>query len=124
MVCTPFPTHRLASFAMQALRVDAELSPLVQRSYSLARPGEISADNSISSGVEDRNEDETNIELEANKDKTVLRTHYKAATNRMLRVAVNGFMESLALVIDVMENLDVDVLGPQLKKNVQLEDDG
>lgn len=42
---------------------------------------------------------------------TVLRTEYKAATNRMLRVAVNGFMESLGVVLEVMEELDVDVLG-------------
>jgi EKC/KEOPS complex subunit PCC1/LAGE3 len=29
----------------------------------------------------------------------------------MLRVAVNGFMESLKLVVEVMEQLDTDVLG-------------
>jgi EKC/KEOPS complex subunit PCC1/LAGE3 len=28
----------------------------------------------------------------------------------MLRVAVNGFMESLSVVLQVMEELDVDVL--------------
>jgi EKC/KEOPS complex subunit PCC1/LAGE3 len=28
----------------------------------------------------------------------------------MLRVAVNGFMESLGVVLSVMEELDVDVL--------------
>ena len=42
--------------------------------------------------------------------KTVLRTEYKATTNRMLRVAVNGFMESLTVVLGVMEELDVDIL--------------
>ena len=42
--------------------------------------------------------------------KTVLRTEYRATTNRMLRVAVNGFMESLGVVLQVMEELDVDVL--------------
>jgi EKC/KEOPS complex subunit PCC1/LAGE3 len=42
---------------------------------------------------------------------TVLRTEYKATTNRMLRVAVNGFMESLGVILEVMEELDVDVLG-------------
>lgn len=41
---------------------------------------------------------------------TVLRVDYKATTNRMLRVAVNGFFESLSVVIQVMEELDVDVL--------------
>ena len=30
----------------------------------------------------------------------------------MLRVAVNGFMESLGVVLGVMERLDVDVLAP------------
>lgn len=43
-------------------------------------------------------------------EKTVLRTEYKATTNRMLRVAVNGFFESLNVVVQVMEELDVDVL--------------
>lgn len=33
-----------------------------------------------------------------------------ATTNRMLRVAVNGFMESARVIVEVMEELDVDVL--------------
>ena len=45
-----------------------------------------------------------------NERMTVLRVDYKAITNRMLRVAVNGFFESLGVVIQVMEELDVDVL--------------
>ena len=49
--------------------------------------------------------------------KTVLRTEYKATTNRMLRVAVNGFMESLGVVLGVMEELDVDVLAQSLESN-------
>ncbi len=47
---------------------------------------------------------------DGDEDLTVLRTEYKATTNRMLRVAVNGFMESLGVVVGVMEELDVDVL--------------
>lgn len=43
---------------------------------------------------------------------SILRVEYKAATNRMLRVAVNSFFDSLALVIEVMEELDVDVIEP------------
>ncbi|KAI9784651.1 MAG: hypothetical protein M1839_001873 [Geoglossum umbratile] len=43
-------------------------------------------------------------------EESVLRTEYKATTNRMLRVAVNGFMESVSVVLGVMEELDVDVL--------------
>lgn len=31
----------------------------------------------------------------------------------MLRVAVNSFMDTLHLVIEVMEQLDVDVLEPE-----------
>ena len=46
---------------------------------------------------------------------TILRTEYKATTNRMLRVAVNGFMESLGVVLGVMEELDVDVLAKETK---------
>jgi EKC/KEOPS complex subunit PCC1/LAGE3 len=48
--------------------------------------------------------------------KTVLETTYRATTNRMLRVAVNGFMESLGVVLGVMEELDVDVLKEELGK--------
>ena len=39
-----------------------------------------------------------------------LRTVYRATTNRMLRVSVNGFFESMAVVLQVMEELDVDVV--------------
>lgn len=77
----PLPTARLASTALQALRVDPELSPLVQRQLSVASDHD-----------------------------TVLTVDYQATTNRMLRVAVNSFMESLRLVLEVMEQLDVDVL--------------
>lgn len=42
--------------------------------------------------------------------KTVLQTTYSAMTDRMLRVAVNGFMESLGVILGVMAELDVDVL--------------
>ncbi len=43
-------------------------------------------------------------------DRTVLRTTYEAATNRMLRVSVNAFLDSVGLVVEVMGGLDVDVL--------------
>lgn len=66
--------------------MDQELSALVCRTLTLVAP---------TSGAN---------------DKTVLRTEYKATTNRMLRVAVNGFMESLSVVLSIMEELDVDVL--------------
>ncbi|KAL2270889.1 hypothetical protein VTJ83DRAFT_260 [Remersonia thermophila] len=81
----PFPDARLASVALQALRVDKELSPLVKRDLSVTAP-------------------------EGSADSTVLRVQYQAATNRMLRVAVNSFLESVALVLEVQQELDVDVL--------------
>ncbi|PTB62958.1 Pcc1-domain-containing protein [Trichoderma citrinoviride] len=84
----PFPTPRLASTALKALQVDPELSPLVQRTLS----------------VDDD-------------DAQVLRVEYRATTNRMLRVAVNSFMEGLKLVLEVMEQLDVDVLAAGEQKS-------
>jgi len=47
-------------------------------------------------------------------EKSVLVVDYRATTNRMLRVATNSFMESLALVLEVMEKMDIDVLGSQV----------
>ncbi|KAI0199103.1 Pcc1-domain-containing protein [Astrocystis sublimbata] len=82
----PFPTVRLASTALRALQVDKELSPLVSRTFALVAT-----------------EDAADVV-------NVLRVEYKATTNRMLRVAVNAFMESLGLVIEVMGELDEDVL--------------
>lgn len=83
----PFPTQRLAQAALGSLSVDEELSSLVKRSFSLA---------STTANPEE--------------SKTVLRTDYRATTNRMLRVAVNGFLEAVGVVIQIMEELDVDVL--------------
>jgi EKC/KEOPS complex subunit PCC1/LAGE3 len=40
----------------------------------------------------------------------VLQVNYAATTNRMLRVAVNGFIESVGVVVGVMKDLDVDVV--------------
>merc|ERR1711939_345575 len=48
--------------------------------------------------------------LVIDESRIILRTEYSATTNRMLRVAVNGFMESLGVVLQVMEELDVDML--------------
>ncbi|KAM3432637.1 hypothetical protein NHJ13734_006784 [Beauveria thailandica] len=89
----PFPTNRLASIALQSIQVDPELSPLVRRHLSLASP----PDDAGADGGGPQ----------------VLRVDYQAATNRMLRVAVNSFMDSLKLVIEVMEHLDADVLAQQ-----------
>ena len=78
---------------MKALQVDAELSPLVRRTFTLVQSGKADPQSAVDENA-----------------KTILRTEYKAKTNRMLRVAVNGFMESLGVVLGVMERLDVDVL--------------
>ena len=43
-------------------------------------------------------------------EQAVLEVYYTATTPRMLRVAVNGFFESLGVIVQVMEELDVDVL--------------
>ncbi len=83
---------------MRAIQVDAELSPLVRRKFSLVGNDAVNGD--VSQEVRDDDHD------------TILRTEYSATTNRMLRVAVNGFMESLGVVLQVMEELDVDVLSP------------
>lgn len=111
---------------MRALQVDAELSPLVRRSFSLISSTGITTSSSGSSvpsspsspvdGISPTNHHDHNEPPDAADSaedeavKTVLRTEYKAKTNRMLRVAVNGFMESLGVVLGVMERLDVDVL--------------
>ena len=98
VIDVPLLNHRLASTALSALQVDAELSPLVRREFYLVEPD---AANGQVDDASDRL---------GHTHQTVLRTEYSATTNRMLRVAVNGFMESLGVVLQVMEELDVDVL--------------
>ena len=98
--------------------MDAEISPLVHRSFSLASSDASYSNHSsgsrIAAAKAPLNGDAT-LALKAgcaagDEELTILRTEYKATTNRMLRVAVNGFMESLGVVLGVMEELDVDVL--------------
>ena len=115
-ISVPLPTHRLASSALRTLSVDAELSPLVRRSFSLIsddenRPNGIGNEPNSSAHLDEA--DTRSGDHEELERLTVLRTEYKATTNRMLRVAVNGFMESLGVVLGVMEELDVDVLAQQ-----------
>ena len=95
------PNHRLASCALQTLQVDQELSPSVRRQLTLTTP-----ESPSTSGEETDTEE----------SKTVLKTTYWASTNRMLRVAVNGFMESMGVVLGVMQELDVDILREELGK--------
>ncbi|KAK8241494.1 transcription factor Pcc1-domain-containing protein [Phyllosticta capitalensis] len=75
----PSPTH--ATTTLRTISIDAELSPLVQRTLA------ISPSNA-----------------------SVLQVHYAATTNRMLRVAVNGFFDSLGVVLGVMEECDRDTV--------------
>ncbi|ORY14451.1 transcription factor Pcc1-domain-containing protein [Clohesyomyces aquaticus] len=102
-ISIPFPNPHLASTALRALSVDAELSPLVRRSFSLS-----SNPSSESSSSEASTE-------------SVLVVDYCATTNRMLRVAVNGFFESLGVVVGVMKDLDVDVIGRPMAAGEGLE---
>ncbi|KAK3716039.1 hypothetical protein LTR37_006769 [Vermiconidia calcicola] len=101
----PFPTHRLANAALRSLAVDEELSLLVRRSFALISPP-VNPDNDsqLEASVS-----KLNIS-DSNEHKTTLEVKYKATTPRMLRVAVNGFFESLGVIVQVMEELDVDVL--------------
>ncbi|RGP70557.1 transcription factor pcc1 [Fusarium sporotrichioides] len=99
----PFPTTRLATTALKAIQVDPELSPLVRRQLTVV-PAPTSKSTQGSPNGQDAGVDA---------DAQLLEVQYKATTNRMLRVAVNGFMESLKLVVEVMEQLDTDVLAQQ-----------
>ncbi|KAJ4409385.1 hypothetical protein N0V91_002742 [Didymella pomorum] len=92
----PFPSSHYASTALRALAVDAELSPLVRRSFSLAGD-----------------------QREPEKESNVLVVNYAATTNRMLRVAVNGFFESAGVVIGVMKDLDVDVIREPVQESLE-----
>lgn len=122
-ISVPLPTHRLASSALRALSVDAELSPLVHRSFSLTSPDasyRVTTNSSTSLDAGALLDGDAPLARGAQRtvddgELTILRTEYKAATNRMLRVAVNGFMESLGVVLGVMEELDVDVLAKEVQ---------
>lgn len=103
--------------------MDAELSPLVRRAFSLDSPQRL--DRSYEEYHNPDEDTDTNGKSSAvssvpdalsDENRTILRTEYKATTNRMLRVAVNGFMESLGVVLGVMEELDVDVLAKSLER--------
>lgn len=52
-------------------------------------------------------------------EQNVLVVDYAATTNRMLRVAVNGFFESVGVVLGVMKDLDVDVVYEPVEESLQ-----
>ena len=84
--------------------MDEELSDLVKRSFAVVSPQDNASSGPLSSEAPAANS--TNDA----ESKTALQVQYKATTPRMLRVAVNGFFESLNVIVQVMEELDVDVL--------------
>ncbi|EPS29970.1 hypothetical protein PDE_04920 [Penicillium oxalicum 114-2] len=102
-ISLPLPSNRLASSALQTLEVDNELSPFVRRTFALTAPA-CDTPGEPQEKKQKQDPEET---------RTVLQTTYRATTNRMLRVAVNGFMESLGVVLGVMAELDVDVLAAE-----------
>lgn len=58
---------------------------------------------------------------EPGENMSILVVSYSATTNRMLRVSVNGFWESLRLVVECMEELDGDVIEGQGDGKMDLE---
>ena len=100
--------------------MDAELSPLVHRSFSLTAPDtfyDLATNGSTSADAGALSNGDAPLAVAGDVEKlTILRTEYKATTNRMLRVAVNGFMESLGVILGVMEELDVDVLAMEVQR--------
>lgn len=104
-ISLPFPTQRLASSALQAIEVDTELSSSVRRTMTLTTPASENGDEP----------QEKKQKQDPEESKSVLQTTYRATTNRMLRVAVNGFMESLGVVLGVMKELDIDVLKAEME---------
>ncbi|KAL1303927.1 hypothetical protein AAFC00_000380 [Neodothiora populina] len=119
VIDVPFPTYRLANSAYRALSVDQELSSLVQREFTLIRPNYVGQSingsdplrASLLMNAATAAHPVPHPQLNLSDEKaTVLRTIYRSTTNRMLRVAVNGFFESLNVVLQVMEELDVDVI--------------
>ncbi|EEQ30199.1 hypothetical protein McanMca71_000504 [Microsporum canis] len=123
-ISVPLPSHRLASSALRTLQVDRELSPLVKRTFRLTSPDSSSSlasqtEMQVSPTLREGRREQTASDAvtETNDENlTVLETEYRATTNRMLRVAVNAFMDSLGVVVGVMEELDVDVISAELGK--------
>lgn len=114
----PFPSARHAAIALRALSVDKELSPLVRRAFSLTPPSSPDAVNGNGSGAGNgagygARDDDEDVER-----RTVLKVEYSATTPRMLRVATNGFFESLGVIVGTMEELDEDVVGLPGKESV------
>ena len=98
------------------MAVDEELSPLVKRDFELVAavdaslPSDVDARHSSTTTGSQSDLAQQTSHLDIDGDRVVLRVYYRATTPRMLRVAVNGFFESLNLIVQVIEELDVDVL--------------
>lgn len=100
----PFPTHRLADIALRVLNVDKELSLLVNRDLSLG----------LSAVNEPRESSDPIKGLGTTEAGHTLLAVFEAATNRVLRVSVNSFLDNVALVLDMMATLDVDMVQKDL----------
>lgn len=92
----------------------------MRRSFALVSSSPTHSQNGT--GSNDVNGEANASHEEKEQAKTVLEAIYAATTNRMLRVAVNGFWENLGVVVQVMEELDEDVAmkpGSQSLQGVQ-----
>ena len=108
---------------MKALAVDEELSPLVRRSFSLDTEHVIqqsTQDEAVKVEVSPRTGGALYLRRDHRQERglpddpsraqqTFLVTEYRATTNRMLRVAVNGFFESVSVILGCMRELDEDI---------------
>ncbi|KAF2102558.1 Pcc1-domain-containing protein [Rhizodiscina lignyota] len=110
----PFPSGRHAAIALRALSVDPELSQFVRRSFSVKVPARSSSFDTNGNGASREN----GARVDEASENSVLRVLYSATTPRMLRVATNGFFESLGVVLGAMEELDTDVLALPGKESV------
>lgn len=94
--CTPPTLQRRNTNDASALRIPFPTARLARNALRT-----LSVDRELSSLVT------REYSLESD---TVLCVLYSASTNRMLRVSVNGFFESLGIVVHAMEELDLDVI--------------
>lgn len=111
--------------------MDKELSSHVQRSISVlpdttspTSANQDLGDTAIASNTNNTGKNYTDSTASSNSvsSTTNLQIEYTAATNRLLRVAVNGFFDSLRVVIHAMQELDtdtIDVPGTETLEGVQ-----
>lgn len=111
--------------------MDKELSSQVQRSISIlpdtnppTSADQDASDTAIASNTNntEKNFTDSTASSSSVSATTYLQIEYTAATNRLLRVAVNGFFDSLRVVIHAMQELDtdtIDIPGTETLEGVQ-----